>query len=74
MRKDYIKQHLTPGMIAWSVVMIIELVILIIAIRNILVDPLSKGDLPFIASAICVLSVGCFSLRKEWKTKMKDDK
>lgn len=66
MRKNLIRWNLTPSMIAWGVVMIIELVIMIMAANNLLQDPSSKGDMAFIGSGLCVCLSGYISLKREW--------
>lgn len=71
MSKDinFCGKNLTHGMIAWAVVVIIELVILGIAVNNLIADPSSTGDRAFIGSAFCVFLVAFISLRKEWTAK-----
>lgn len=69
MRKNLTRWNLTPSMIAWGVIMIIELVIMIIAANNLLEDPFSKGDMAFIGSGLCVCLSGYISLRREWGKK-----
>ena len=52
---DFLKHKVTATMYVWGVIMIL--------------DPSSKGDWPAVISAVCVLTAGILSIRREWKTK-----
>ena len=59
---DFLKQKVTAAMYVWGVIMGA-------GISNLILDPSSKGDWPAVISAVCVLTAGILSIRREWKTK-----
>ena len=60
---------LSNHMYVWGVIMILELIYMGVGISNLILDPSSKGVWPAVISAVCVLTAGILSIRREWKTK-----